>query len=99
MMAFGVANRTSMGRAIRNFYIRWVMYILVLGFVMSGTDNWAHIGGLAGGFVVGYLGGTPVHSSAAREGVWRVLAAVCVLATVVSFFLVYTHFPTAESLR
>ena len=99
MVAFGVANRTSMGRAIRNFYLRWVMYVLVMGYMLSGTDNWAHLGGLAAGFVVGYLGGTPVHSSAAKEGVWRVLAALCVLATVFSFFLVYTHFPTTEQLR
>jgi rhomboid protease GluP len=99
MIAFGVANRSSMGRAIRNFYLRWVMYILVLGFMVSATDNWAHLGGLAGGFAVGYVAGTPAHSTAAREGLWRALAALCVLTTVFCFFEVYTHFPTPDQLR
>jgi rhomboid protease GluP len=99
MIAFGVANRTAMGVAIRNFYLRWVMYVLVMGFMVSATDNWAHIGGLAGGFAVGYVAGTPVHSSAAREGIWRALAALCVVTTIFCFFMVYTHFPTPEQLR
>jgi rhomboid protease GluP len=99
MIAFGVANRSSMGAAIRNFYMRWVMYILVFGFVLSGTDNWAHIGGLAAGFAVGYVAGTPVRSSAPREQLWRALAAACVLITAVSFYMVFTHFPTADQLR
>ena len=34
MIAFGVTNRTSMGRAVRSLYIRWVVYIFVFGFLM-----------------------------------------------------------------
>ena len=30
----------------------WVMMFLMMGFMMSGIDNWAHIGGLAGGYFV-----------------------------------------------
>jgi rhomboid protease GluP len=92
MIAFGVTNRTSMGRAIRSLYLRWVVYIFVFGFLISSTDNWAHIGGLAGGFVVGYLAGTPVHSSYAREAMWRGLAALCVIITAFCFFMVFTNF-------
>jgi rhomboid protease GluP len=100
MIAFGVANRSSVGRAIRNFYARWVVYIVAFGLIPGfAVDNWAHIGGLAAGFVIGYAAGTPVRSSAAREGMWRVLAAFCVLLTVWSFFLVYRNFPTPEQLR
>ena len=100
MIAFGVANRSSMGREIRNFYLRWVAYILVLGFMGFGnTDNWAHIGGLAAGFAVGYVAGTPVHASRTQELLWRVLAGICVGLTVVSFFLVYANFPGPDQLR
>lgn len=100
MIAFGVANRSSMGREIRNFYLRWVAYILVLGFMGFGnTDNWAHIGGLAAGFAVGYVAGTPVHSSRTQELLWRVLAGICVGLTAVSFFLVYANFPGPDQLR
>lgn len=99
MIAFGVANRSSMGRAIRNFYIRWVLYVFVMGFLMSATDNWAHVGGLAGGFAVGYVAGTPSHSTWAREGIWRALAAICVVITVFCFVEVWLHFPTPDQLR
>jgi rhomboid protease GluP len=100
MIAFGVANRSSVGRAIRNFYARWVVYIIVFGLIPQfAVDNWAHIGGLAAGFVLGYVAGTPVRSSAARESLWRSLAAICVLLTVYSFFEVYRYFPTPDQLR
>ena len=96
MIAYGVANQSSVGRAIRGFYTRWVVYILVLGFIPGfNIDNWAHIGGLAAGFAVGYLAETPVRSSAAREGLWRVLGGACVLLTLASFFMIYVNFPTA----
>ncbi len=100
MIAFGVANRTSVGIAIRNFYLRWVVYILAIGFIGGfGTDNWAHIGGLAGGFVVGYIAGTPVHSSRPREAMWRVLSSACIVTTALCFWMVYTHFPSPDQLR
>ncbi len=100
MIAFGVANRSSVGRAIRNFYARWVVYIIAFGLIPGlSVDNWAHIGGLAAGFAIGYAAGTPVRSSVAREGVWRVLATVCMLLTIWSFFLVYRNFPMPDQLR
>jgi len=100
MIAFGVANRSSVGRAVRNFYAKWVVYVIAFGLIPGfAVDNWAHIGGLAGGFAVGYLAGSPVRSSLARESVWRVLAAVCVLITAFSFFEIYRNFPTPDQLR
>ena len=89
-----------MGTAIRNFYGRWVIYIVLFGLIPGfSVDNWAHIGGLAAGFVVGYAAGTPVRASAGRESAWRAIAAVCVLLTVWSFFLVYRNFPSPDQLR
>jgi rhomboid protease GluP len=100
MIAFGVANRSELGRRIRGAYGRWVVYIIAFGLIPGfNVDNWAHIGGLAAGFVIGYVAGTPMRSNAAREGVWRVLAAVCLLLTALSFFEVYRNFPPANQLR
>ncbi len=100
MIAFGVANRSSVGRAIRNFYARWVVYIIAFGLIPGfAVDNWAHIGGLAAGFAVGYAAGTPVRASVTREGAWRALAGVCVLLTLLSFFEVYRNFPSPDQLR
>ena len=75
MIAFGVANRSSVGRAIRNFYARWVVYIIAFGLIPQfAVDNWAHIGGLAAGFVLGYMAGTPVDRVRRGNpygGLWR----------------------------
>jgi rhomboid protease GluP len=100
MIAFGVANRSTIGRAIRNTYGRYVIYIIAFGLIPGlNVDNWAHIGGLAAGFAIGYAAGTPMRSSPAREGMWRSLAALCVLLTIWSFFLVYRNFPSPDQLR
>jgi rhomboid protease GluP len=97
MIAFGVQNQSSVGKAIRGFYTRWVVYILVLGFIPGfNTDNWAHIGGLAAGFAIGYVAGTPVRTSDAREGLWRALGAICVLLTLASFFMIYVNWPAKQ---
>ena len=99
MIAFGVVNRTSVGSAIRSFYIRWAIYGMALGLILNGIDNWAHLGGIGGGFAIAYLAGTPVRSSRSRDSVWRVIAFGCVIITAYCFYEVFRHFPTAEQLR
>ncbi len=100
MVAFGHASQSSLGRQIRNQYLGWLALNLVWGFTPgSQIDNYAHIGGFVAGFAVAWVGGTPLHSNRAREGAWRVAAAVCVLLTVYSFFLMYRNFPSPEQLR
>ena len=100
MIAFGVMNRTSVGKEIRNFYLRWVVQILALGlFPGFRIDNWAHLGGLATGFVVAYLAGAPSRSTRTQDAIWRAVATGCVLATVGCFLQVYLHFPTPDQLR
>lgn len=100
MVAFGVMNRSTVGRAIRNFYLQAVVFMLAIG-LMPGfrIDNWAHIGGLTAGFVVAYVAGTPIHSTRAKEGMWRAIAAACFVITVFCFLMVYTHFPAPDQLR
>ncbi len=100
MIAYGVANRSSMGKAIRNHYIGWVVQILALGlFPGFRIDNWAHMGGLAGGFAVAYVAGSPSRSTRTEDAVWRAVATGCVLVTVGCFLQVYLHFPTQDQLR
>jgi len=91
MIAMGITNRGPMGAAIRGLYIRWAIYGLIFS-LFGNIDMAAHIGGLVAGFGVGYLAGAPRHEGAASERVWRVLAWVCVLATVVSFLEMYSAF-------
>jgi rhomboid protease GluP len=89
MIALGVRDRSSWGAEIRRFYTRWVIYILVIGLIpFFATDNAAHIGGLAGGFVVGYIAGTPGRSIAI-ERLWQALAGVAAALTAFSFFKMF----------
>ena len=64
LIAYGVIARTHLGMALKDYYTRVAIESFVMGLfmTMSGTmpiDNSAHFGGLAGGFVMGWLVGTP----------------------------------------
>jgi membrane associated rhomboid family serine protease len=38
---------------LRSQLIKWLIYIAIMGIVMSGIDNFAHLGGLISGFLIG----------------------------------------------
>lgn len=85
MIALGVRDRSSRGTAIRNMYMRWVIYILIFGLLpIFAVDNAAHIGGGIGGFVLGYLAGTP-RLTGAGEGFWRGAAIFAIAVTALAF--------------
>jgi len=90
MIAVGVHHRSALGAAIRGQYIRWVIYMLIIG-ILPGLhiDNAAHVGGLAGGFGIAYTAGLPRPKGSAVERVWRIAAAACILLTAISFFRMY----------
>lgn len=93
MIAFGMRNRTEVGRQIRAFYVKWAIYGIVLGLLPGfHIDNFAHLGGLAAGIGIGYIAGTPVHSSRVGERFWQAVAVACVLLTAYSFWIVYMEF-------
>ena len=90
MIALGVRNRSNpAAAAMRGMYVRWVMYMLVLGFLgpLIGLyiDNAAHVGGLAGGFCVAYVAGTPKLADAFGERFWRLAAYAAIALTLASF--------------
>jgi rhomboid protease GluP len=89
MIALGLRDRSSWGAEIRRFYTRWVVYILVFGLIpFFAVDNAAHIGGLAGGFAVGYVAGTPGFSQSV-ERLWQIVAGIAVALTAFSFFKMF----------
>jgi rhomboid protease GluP len=55
LLAATTGRKSMAAQALRSSLIRWLIYIAVLGFIFHGTDNYAHIGGLASGYVVGRL--------------------------------------------
>lgn len=94
MIAFGVKDRTSLGAAVKAMYVRWAIYMLLFGFLLWGIiDQAAHIGGLAGGFAVAYLAGTPrLIEDDWREKAWRTASYVCIGITAWAFVQMYLFF-------
>lgn len=94
MIGVGVRDRTSYGSAMRSFYMRWAIYGLILSLI-PGTDYAAHIGGLAGGFVIGFAGGTPGYSPTV-ERAWQIAAGIALAITGIAFFEMATGLLSAS---
>jgi rhomboid protease GluP len=88
MLAFGVSDRSALGSMVKSLYMRWVIYGLVLSF-LPGVDFWAHIGGLAGGFITGWLASTPRARLMWKESLLRALAGISIAVTFVAFGMLY----------
>jgi rhomboid protease GluP len=81
---YGHRGANSMARQYANTF---VVYMIIIGLAMPGIDNWAHFGGLAGGYGMGRL-----LDPLKRERTDHVLIALCCLAVslasvAVSFFM------------
>jgi rhomboid protease GluP len=101
MIALGVRHRHHpAGSAIRGMYVRWAIYTLILGVLIPQIDNYAHIGGLAAGFGLAWVAGTP-RAVGASEGLWQAASWFCIILTAVSFlkmWLWFSHLPNIMSL-
>lgn len=49
---FGYHYRVYLGSVIKSQIVPLILFNLVLGFMLNGVDNFAHIGGLIGGFLI-----------------------------------------------
>lgn len=72
--------------------IRWVVYIFVLGILVSGIDNAAHLGGLAAGFVLGRLFADREPMDAAERKRAYALGWMAGLVVVASFALMLMNY-------
>lgn len=55
LLAATTGRKSIAAQSLRSSLIRWLVYIGVLGLIMRGTDNFAHLGGLAAGYLLGRL--------------------------------------------
>lgn len=96
MIALGVRDRTSYGLAVRSLYMRWAVYGLLMGLLpFFATDNAAHLGGLAGGFVTALICGTPGFSRGVERG-WRVAAGFALVLTALAFLMMFRNLVAAR---
>ncbi|MEO8099066.1 MAG: rhomboid family intramembrane serine protease [Acidobacteriota bacterium] len=88
MVGLGTREKHSVIGANRGRYVQWMLFILVQGFIISGIDNAAHIGGFLGGFVIAYLAGSKGHARG-EDFVWRTAAYVSLAVTAYAFFRMF----------
>jgi rhomboid protease GluP len=85
MVCYGRTRGGWFGMAVFRQYGQWALLLLVLGFLMPGVNNLAHLGGFAGGYVAALALG---HGErAAERGIHAVLAGAALALTGVAFAL------------
>jgi rhomboid protease GluP len=95
MIAYWSRHRTLLGGEMKSVYVRWAIYGILFGLLpMFRMDNAAHIGGLAAGFLLAYVSGSPTQHKAI-EWLWRLAAAFSVALATVSFLFVWLAFPAS----
>jgi rhomboid protease GluP len=92
MIVAGMRTKTPMGSAIRAHYTQWAIWGLAIGLMGFRTDNAAHLGGLAAGFVVAWIAGEPKLYQNWTETLWRAAAIFCVILTLGCFALMFLRF-------
>jgi rhomboid protease GluP len=55
LLAATTGRKSLAAQSLRSALIRWLVYIGVLGLIMRSTDNFAHLGGLAAGYLLGRI--------------------------------------------
>jgi rhomboid protease GluP len=98
MIAAGMRSSTPLASAMRAHYTQWAIWGLAIGLLPGfRTDNAAHIGGLAAGFVLGYVAGTQPAYERWTEKLWKLSAAFSVLITVAAFAMMLLFLTAVQS--
>lgn len=53
LLALTFNRKSASMQMLRSQLIKWLIYIAVMGFLISGIDNFAHLGGFLSGFALG----------------------------------------------
>jgi len=68
---------------LRELATRWIVINLVLGFSIARIDNWAHLGGLAGGYLMSFW----LDPFQPERGTHSLVAVGCLLVSVLAIVL------------
>ncbi len=92
LLAATTGRKTPSAQALRSALIRWLIYIAVLGLLMSGTDNAAHFGGLVAGYLLGRVMADRNPADVGEKRIANALGWAAGIAVVVSFgFMVLNY--------
>lgn len=96
LLAATTGRKSLSAQVLRSALIRWLVYIAVLGFMFSGTDNAAHAGGLVTGYLLGrVMADRPPAGGNERQRA-DMLGWIAGLALAVSFgFMVFSYLQNA----
>ena len=83
---FGYHYRVYLGNVLKSQIIPVIILNLVIGFMISGIDNFAHVGGLIGGLFAAMACGVPDKSSTSDK------INGCILLIIYLIFIVYMAF-------
>ena len=86
ILYFGYHYRVYLGNVLRSQIIPIIMLNLMIGFLATGIDNFAHIGGLVGGVFASMAMGVPLRNSKSDR------ANGCILLLIYLGFIVYLAF-------
>lgn len=81
------SGRRTGSSSLRDQAVQWIVGGLIFGFMMPGIDNWAHLGGLAGGYLTGLIL-DPLKPERGDHTVLAVIALAASLGAVVASLLV-----------
>ena len=96
LLAATTGRKSMAAQALRGALIRWLIYIGVLGIIFSGTDNYAHLGGVASGYLLGRMMPDRMPADASERRVADFLGWAAGIAIAVSFaFMVVNYLQSA----
>lgn len=84
-LTYGLRRGGSYGEYLKGAMIQWLVLILVYGLLVPGVNNYAHLGGAAGGFAVAWLFQTDHYAPRRESDGVRLLALFCGAVTLVCF--------------
>ena len=86
ILIFGYHYRVYLGNAMKSQIIPVIILNLMIGFLVTGIDNFAHIGGLIGGVFSSMAVGVPEKNTTSEK------ANGCVLMLIYLAFIIYMAF-------
>lgn len=97
LLAATTGRKNMAAQALRSALIRWLIYIGLLGiFFSTGTDNYAHLGGVASGYLLGRLMPDRAPVDAGERRTADLLGWAAGLAIAVSFgFMIVNYLQSA----